>query len=274
MYEVMSVECNLLDSCEPLNNVPAEDRLVSENALLLGIRENQFELYYQPQVNSKRQVLGAEALLRWNHPSQQLVMPAEFIPLAEQTGLIIKLGEHVLVRACSQLRAWATMPSTSHLTLSVNISARQLQQDNFVEQVLSIIDNQDANPERLNLELTESILLQDIKSVIAKMKRLKDYGLRFALDDFGTGYSSLSYLSRLPLDQIKIDQSFVRNVGSKKHDAIIIEALIGLGQRLGLCVVAEGIETSSQLDYLSQHGCTSYQGYLFGRAVPVEEFQC
>jgi EAL domain-containing protein (putative c-di-GMP-specific phosphodiesterase class I) len=210
---------------------------------------------------------GAEALVRWQHPERGMVPPGEFIPLAEDNGLILQLGHWVLQAACAQLVRWARQPGMNHLTVAVNVSVRQFHHIDFVEQVLAILDHTGADPRRLKLELTESLLLTDVEDIIKKMTALKVKGVGFSLDDFGTGYSSLTYLKRLPLDQLKIDQSFVRDVLTDPNDAAIAKAIITLGQSLGLAVIAEGVETEGQRGFLASHGCNAYQGYLFGRPV-------
>jgi EAL domain-containing protein (putative c-di-GMP-specific phosphodiesterase class I) len=201
-----------------------------------------------------------------------VVSPALFIPLAEETGLILPLGKWVLETACKQLVAWAGQLETAHLTVAVNVSARQFRQPAFVRQVLEIIERTGANPAQLKLELTESLLVANVEHTIDIMKALKAKGISFALDDFGTGYSSLAYLKRLPLDQLKIDKSFVRDVLTDPNDAAIARTILGLGHTLGLDVIAEGVETRSQRDFLAEHGCRAYQGYLFGRPVSAEQF--
>lgn len=248
-------------------------RTEMESDLRLGIVTNQFLLYYQPQVNYDGYITGAEVLVRWQHPQRGMVSPAEFIPAAEETGLILALGHWVLETACSQLAAWSLKPETAHLSLAVNMSARQFHQHSFVDQVLVVLDGTGANPQKLKLELTESMLLDDVEDIISKMLELKARGVVFSLDDFGTGYSSLSYLKRLPLDQLKIDQSFVRDVLTDPNDAAIARTIVALGQSLGLAVIAEGVETSEQRDFLAGHGCHAYQGYFFGRPMPLGEFE-
>lgn len=240
--------------------------------LRLALAENQFLLYYQAQVDETGSVIGAEALLRWQHPVRGLVLPEEFIQLAEETDLILPMGHWVLQTACDQLVSWSTRPETAGLTLSVNVSAGQLRQPDFVDQVLAVVARTGANPNRLKLEITESLLLNDVEDVIAKMAALKTHGLGFSLDDFGTGYSSLSYLNRLPLAQLKIDHSFVRNVLTGANDAAIVRTVIALGQNLGLTVIAEGVETEGQREFLTRHGCHAFQGHLFSRPLPVAEF--
>ncbi|AEJ01128.1 diguanylate cyclase/phosphodiesterase with PAS/PAC sensor(s) [Nitrosomonas sp. Is79A3] len=238
-----------------------------------GINKNQFLLYYQAQMNSDMFLLGAEALVRWQHPKYGIVSPAEFIPLAEETGLILPLGHRVLETACYQLSTWANQPKMAHLTISVNVSARQFHQEDFVGQVLAILKNTGANPRRLKLELTESLLISNVDEIIKKMFALRAEGVGFSLDDFGTGFSSLSYLKRLPLDQLKIDRSFVRDVLTDHNDASIAKAIIVLAQNLDLSVIAEGVETEAQRDFLAKSGCHAYQGYLFGKPLPIESFE-
>jgi EAL domain-containing protein (putative c-di-GMP-specific phosphodiesterase class I) len=202
-----------------------------------------------------------------------MVSPADFIPLAEETGLILPLGHWVLETACTQLTRWAGQPALAHLTVAVNVSARQINHADFVDQVLSILDSTGANPQQLKLELTESVLVENIQDIIDKMFALKAKGVGFSLDDFGTGYSSLSYLKRLPLDQLKIDQSFVRDVLIDPNDAAIAKTVIALAQSLGLGVIAEGVETAAQLDFLTTSGCHAYQGYFFSRPLPLQGFE-
>ncbi len=244
-----------------------------EMALRKGLMRGEFFLTYQPQVTAQGQVIGAEALLRWRHPKLGLVPPAEFIPLAEQSGLILPLGAWVLGTACSQLVEWSTKPGLDTLTLAVNVSVRQFQQANFVQQVQSVMERTGVNPRRLKLELTESSLVHDIEDIITKMDQLKALGVGFSLDDFGTGYSSLNYLKRLPLDQLKIDQSFVRDILTDSNDAAIARMVIGLGDSLHFAVIAEGVETRGQLQFLVQNGCRLFQGYLFSQPGPAEAFE-
>ncbi|MCW2283265.1 diguanylate cyclase (GGDEF)-like protein [Rhodoblastus acidophilus] len=230
-------------------------------------------LYYQPQVDHQGKLVGAEALVRWVHPQRGMVPPAEFIPVAESAGLILSLGALVLEIACRQLARWAEDPATAHLTIAVNVSAIQMRHKNFAEQVIRILEETGANPHRLKLELTESTLIKNIGDVIAKMEKLKAIGVSFSLDDFGTGFSSLAYLKRLPLDQIKIDISFVQDVLVDANDAAIAQTIIALGHILDLSVVAEGVETEEQYDFLARYGQLSYQGYLFGRPLPAADFE-
>ena len=212
-------------------------------------------------------------MIRWQHPQRGLVSPMQFIPLAEETGMILIIGKWVLESACAQLDAWKTDPLTHKLQLAVNVSACQFRQPDFVEQVRQILHRYALNPDRLKLELTENIMLDSIDETIIKMQSLRKDGVRFSMDDFGTGYSSLSYLTQLPFDQLKIDQSFVRNIGVKHSDAVIVQTIIGMANNLGMEVIAEGVETEEQRAFLEQHGCTLCQGYLFGKPVPIEEFE-
>jgi diguanylate cyclase (GGDEF)-like protein/PAS domain S-box-containing protein len=257
---------------------PQMQAVVAAHASLeLGLREalaqGQLVLHYQPQVTSDGTVLGAEALVRWRHPERGMVSPAEFIPLAEETGLILPLGNWVLHTACAQLAVWAHHPATADLSISVNVSVRQFYQHDFVQQVLGALAQTGANAHRLKLELTESLLVTHMDEVIAKMNTLQARGVSFALDDFGTGYSSLVYLKRLPLDQLKIDQGFVRDILVDTNDAAIAKMVIVLADSLGLQVMAEGVETQAQMDALLAQGCRAYQGYLFSRPVAIEDFE-
>jgi diguanylate cyclase (GGDEF)-like protein/PAS domain S-box-containing protein len=247
-------------------------RAAMEEDLRQAIKSDQFVLFYQPQVNCARWI-GAEALIRWNHPRRGLLFPDEFIPLAEETGLILPLGNWVLETACAQIAAWARGPQTADITVSVNISAREFRQPDFVEKVLTALARTGAAPECLELELTESVLVDDIEDVIAKMTLLKSRGLRFSLDDFGTGYSSLAYLKRLPLDQLKIDRSFVRDILVDDSSGAIAQAIISLSRAMGLSVIAEGVETEDQWAYLTRLACQLFQGYLFSRPLPLDEFE-
>ena len=248
-------------------------RAALENDLRTAIQEQQFLLHYQAQVLKDGHITGAEVLLRWLHPQRGMVSPAEFIPLAEETGLILPLGHWVLSTACQQLAAWATQPVMAHLTIAVNVSAHQFHQSDFVAQVLTTLEQTGAKPQRLKLELTESLLVSNVEDIIEKMMALKARGVSFSLDDFGTGYSSLSYLKRLPLDQLKIDQSFVRDVLSDPNDAAIARTIIALAQSLSLGVIAEGVETPEQRNFLADSGCHAYQGYFFSRPLPIEGFE-
>lgn len=273
MYQAKAAGRNTLQFFDPAMQSAINDRATLENDLRLGLEGDQFTLFYQPQVNAMGQICGAEALIRWNHPERGLVSPAHFIPLAEETGLILPIGASVMRQACLQLVAWAKCPAYAHLSIAVNVSARQFREKDFAQTVLSLIEETGANPTHLKLELTESMLVSNLDDVITKMKRLRQRGLQFSLDDFGTGYSSLSYLKQLPLSQLKIDQSFVRDISTDPNDALIAKTIITLGHSLGLKVIAEGVETELQRNYLAQHGCVDFQGYLFSRPLPVEDFE-
>jgi diguanylate cyclase len=246
---------------------------VQEQELRRALEMQQMVLYYQPQVDADGQVRGAEALVRWKHPVAGIIAPADFIPLAERTGLILAIGDQVLRQSAQQLALWALQPSFAGLTLSVNVSAAQLNQDGFVQQVLDIVQANGIEPGRLRLELTESLLLKDMDTVIDKMVALKAHGVGFSLDDFGTGFSSLNYLKRLPLDELKIDKSFVDDVATNENDRAIVQSVLGLGRQLGLEVIAEGVETEVQWQALRECGCRSFQGYWFAQPAPLERFE-
>jgi diguanylate cyclase len=239
-------------------------RRTLENDMRQAIARGDYHLHYQPQVNVSGQIVGVEALLRWNHPTRGKVSPAEFIPLAEETGLIIPIGDWVLRTACAQLTEWARTPATDQLTIAVNVSASQFRQPDFVRQVKNILAASGANPFRLKLELTESVLAENAGAVATKMQDLKELGISWSLVDFGTGYSSLSSLKKFPLDQIKIDRSFVNDILTDRHSKAIIETILTLGQSLNLSLIAEGVETEGQFSVLKEAGCLFYQGYLFG----------
>jgi diguanylate cyclase (GGDEF)-like protein/PAS domain S-box-containing protein len=266
MYQAKAAGRNTLRFFDPEMQAAVSARATLDSDLRAAIAESQFVLHYQPQVDGDGCVTGAEALVRWQHPRRGMVYPDEFIRQAEDTRLIMPLGRWVLDTACRQLVVWAAQADTAHLTLAVNVSGRQFHQADFVEQVLEVLSQTGANPRKLKLEVTESLLLNDIEDVVAKMTALKGEGVSFSLDDFGTGYSSLFYLKRLPLAQLKIDQSFVRDVLSDGNDAAIARSIITLGQSLGLAVIAEGVETEAQREFLARHGCHAYQGNLFGMA--------
>ena len=273
MYQAKAAGRNTLRFFDPKMQAEVSARAALEADLREGLKLGQFVLYYQPQLNDRGGVTGAESLVRWQHPQRGLVPPGDFIPLAEETGLILPLGNWVLESACRQLAQWAPDPNRADLCVAVNVSAGQMHQPDFVEQVQAVLARTGANPKRLKLELTESLLLKDIEDTIAKMKRLKAQGIGFSLDDFGTGYSSLSYLKRLPLEQLKIDQSFVRDVLTDPNDAAIARTVVALAQSLGLSVIAEGVETQAQRAFLAQQGCSAYQGYLFSRPLPIAAFE-
>ena len=272
MYQAKAAGRNTLRFFDPQMQAVVKARAALEMGLREALAKNQLHLYYQAQVTGEHQITGAEVLLRWQHPQRGMVMPGEFIALAEESGLILPLGQWVLENACAQLARWDTQPAMAHLTVAVNVSARQFHQRDFVDQVLAALKRTGANPQRLKLELTESVLVANIDGVITKMSALKEIGVGFSLDDFGTGYSSLSYLKRLPLDQLKIDQGFVRDVLSDPNDAAIAKMVIVLAASLGLAVIAEGVETEAQRLFLASQGCHAYQGYLFSRPLPLQDF--
>ncbi len=273
MYRAKAAGRNTIRFFDPEMETVVMARAAMEADLREAIRQNQFLLHYQPQVVGSGRVTGAEALVRWQHPKRGMVSPGQFIPLAEETGLILSLGAWVLESACRQLADWARRPEMADLTIAVNVSARQFRQPDFVDTVLETIKITGANPQRLKLELTESMLVDNIQDIIEKMFSLKGRGVGFSLDDFGTGYSSLSYLKRLPLDQLKIDQSFVRDVLVDPNDASIARTIVSLAQSLGLGVIAEGVETAEQRDFLANSGCHAYQGYFFSRPLPLADFE-
>ncbi len=273
MYKAKALGRDNLRFFEPGMRDAMNARATLETDLHEAVIQGQFLLYYQAQVDAAAHLTGVEALARWLHPKRGLIAPAEFIPVAEASGLILPLGRWVMKTACRQLAAWAARPEMAHLSISVNVSARQFRLPNFVQEVLAILDATGANPKRLKLELTESLLLDNMKDIIAKMNALKGRGVCFSLDDFGTGYSSLSYLKRLPLDELKIDQGFVEDILTNPNDAAIARMVVALAQSMGLAVIAEGVETQAQCDALAGLGCHAYQGYLFGRPLPIEEFE-
>ena len=240
--------------------------------LTAALAQNQFELYYQPQVDSEGTVKGAEALLRWNHPKRGQVPPGEFIPAAEQLGVMKPIGSWVLNSACARLAQWKGEPDKAGLRLAVNVSPQQFHDEDFVDEVKQTVEQHGIDPARLELELTESIVIGDVEDVIGKMQSLAAFGIALSLDDFGTGYSSLKYLKRMPFSQLKIDQSFVRDMLDDDRNAAIVRGIIQLGRELHLSVIAEGVETAEQQQFLLAQGCTEFQGYLFGRPVPAGEF--
>ena len=244
-----------------------------EAELHMALEREEFVLHFQAQVDNENRITGVEALVRWNHPGRGQVPPFEFIPVAEETGLILPLGSWVLEASCNQLAVWATMHNTAALTMAVNVSGLQFRRPDFVAHVLDILTRTGANPHRLKLEITESLLLDNMDDIIGKMRTLRQHGISFSLDDFGTGYSSLSYLKLLPLDQLKIDRTFVRDILTDPNDAAIARTILALGQTLGLSVIAEGVETQEQQNVLAENGCEAYQGYLFSRPVPVCDFE-
>ena len=270
MYEAKAGGRDTVRFFNPRMQASLDARATVETDLQTALEQGHLLLHYQPQVDSAGKIFGAEALIRWEHPEKGMIMPGAFIPLAETSGQILSLGRWVLDMACMQLVAWSNNPALRHLTLAVNVSARQFHHPDFVADVLAALDTTGASSHLLELELTESLLADDIETLIEKMRVLKARGVRFSLDDFGTGYSSLSYLKRLPLDQLKIDQSFVRDLLTDPNDESIVKTILALGASLDLAVIAEGVETGAQRDSLIRLGCTRHQGYLFGRPAPAD----
>ncbi len=267
MYEAKRQGRNTLRFFQPAMEEEVTNRMGIESELRAALQHSQFVLHYQGQVDGAGAMTGAEALVRWQHPERGLVGPAGFIGIAEASGLILPLGRWVLRTACDQLALWAATPATAHFTLAVNVSVRQFLQHDFVEETLAILRASGANPARLKLELTETLMIEGVEETIGKMRALREHGISFSLDDFGTGYSSLSYLKLLPLDQLKIDQSFVRDVLDDPNDASIARSVVALGKSLGLTIIAEGVETEAQRSFLAEIGCEHWQGYLFSRPV-------
>jgi diguanylate cyclase (GGDEF)-like protein len=273
MYQSKKSGRNTLRFFDPTMQAAVESRAQMERWLEQALTLGQFSLYYQLQMEQGNHITGAEALLRWQHPERGLILPTEFIALAEETGQIVPIGLWVLETACQQLKIWQSDVAKQHLQLAVNVSARQLHQIDFVEQVVRILHHTGVNAHRLKLEITESQMLDNITDSIEKMQQLKALGVRFSMDDFGTGYSSLSSLRKLPINQLKIDQSFVRDIATNADDATIVQTIIAMANSLGMEVIAEGVETQQQHDFLAKHGCFNFQGYLFSQPLPVEAFE-
>ena len=271
MYKAKDMGRNACCFFNPAMQHEVETHAALEADLRRAVADHQLELFYQIQVDSDLRVIGAEALVRWMHPQRGMVSPMQFIPIAEESSLILEIGQWVLQTACKQLAAWKSDESTCRLTLAVNVSARQFRQVDFVHNLAALLKSQEVPAALLKLELTESVVLNDVSDVTDKMYALKALGVTLSMDDFGTGYSSLSYLKQLPLDQIKIDQSFVRDITTDPNDAVMVKTIIDLANNFRLNVIAEGVETDSQFRFLKEHGCLSYQGYLFSRPVPIDE---
>lgn len=273
MYQAKNAGRNRVSFFETAMQSAVETRAMMESKLRLALAHQEMQLYFQMQVDENHQIIGAEVLLRWFNAEQGFVSPAQFIPVAEESGLILPIGAWVLETACQQLQLWAESDSTSQLKLAVNVSARQFSQPGFVKQIEALLQKYHFEPSRLKLELTESLVLVDVEDTIAKMHQLKQLGITFSMDDFGTGYSSLSYLKSLPLGQIKIDQSFVRDLVLDKSDELIVRTIIDMSNNFGLNVIAEGVETKEQVEILQRNGCNHYQGFYFGKPVPLKEFE-
>lgn len=273
MYQAKKAGRNAMRFFDPLMQEAINSRAEMERDLQQAINQNEFQLYYQVQVDSDGVAFGAEALIRWVHPQKGMVSPANFIPLAEESGLILPIGNWVLERACLQLKEWESNPLTSNLSLSINISAKQFNQPDFVVQVQTAVQGHAINPTLLKLELTESMLADDIDHSIITMVALEALGIRFELDDFGTGYSSLQYLKQLPLYQLKIDQSFIHDIVNDSSDQAIVRTIIAMALSLNIAVIAEGVETSEQQEFLLNNGCSRFQGYLFSKPMPIGDFE-
>jgi len=273
MYQAKDSGRNALRFFDPQMQEAITVRTELEDQLRIAIEQQQFKLYYQIQVDNKGLSIGAEVLIRWLHPQRGLIQPLQFIPLAEDTGMILPIGEWVLDTACAQVQKWQQDKATRELSLSVNVSAKQFHQAEFVSQVETILERHAIDPAFLKLELTESTLLEDVEGVIHKMMKLRKIGVRFELDDFGTGFSSLQYLKKLPLNQLKIDQSFVFDIALDGNNRALVRTIIAMAHSLDIKVIAEGVETQEQLDFLKSKGCNHYQGYLFGRPVPIDELE-
>ena len=272
LYQAKSAGRNTIRFFNTDMQTRIEERARMAAGLRHGMDHDELRLYYQPQIDSNGKVVGAEALLRWLPRNAPPVSPGIFIPLAEETGLILPIGAWVFEQACIQLKRWEESEATRSLTLAVNVSALQFHQPDFATRVIRQVKEYGIDPTKLKLELTESVVLSHIDEIIERMNELKKLGITFSLDDFGTGFSSLSYLKQLPLDQIKIDQSFVRDILMDQNDAAIVRAILAISQSLGLSVIAEGVETEKQYAFLLQHGCEQFQGFLFGKPKPIEEW--
>ena len=273
MYQAKAAGRNTMCFFDPAMQTVVSARAALDADLRNGLIHRQFQLYYQPQVDADGRITGAEGLLRWLHPVRGLVSPAQFIPAAEASGLILPLGAWVLEEACARLVAWNGVPATAGLSLAINVSPRQFHQHDFVEQLMATLARTGANPALLKLEITESLLLDDVEASIAKMRSLNALGIGLSLDDFGTGYSSLAYLKKLPICQLKIDRSFVRDILTNDDDAAITRTILTLADSMGLAAIAEGVESEGQRSYLASQGCRAYQGYLFGPPLPAAQFE-
>lgn len=273
MYQAKKAGRDTLRFFDPRMQAALEERALIEELLRQAVTKQEFALHYQVQVDRQGNVLAAEALLRWFQPQRGLIAPARFISVAEETGCILPIGQWVMATACAQLRAWASDRILRNVAIAVNVSASQFGQPGFVQQVKEMVSRHGVDPGKLELELTESLLVQNIDDAVEKMQALQAFGIRFSMDDFGTGHSSLNYLKRLPLDQLKIDRSFVRDIATDPSDAVIVQTIVSMGKTLGMHVIAEGVEDETQLQLLRAYGCEMFQGYLFGMPVPVDELE-
>jgi len=272
MYEAKAAGGNAVRFFDPAMQAEVSARAALANELRAAIAKGEFVLYYQPQVDGHGRVVGSEALLRWLHPTRGVVTPDAFIEVAEARGIIQPIGRWVIESACAQLVQWSTLPETAHLTVSVNVSAAQFRDKSFGEHVLSVLNTSGASPGKLKFEITESLAMTNVEAVIETMSVLRSHGVGWSLDDFGTGHSSLAYLKRLPIEQLKIDRSFVRDALTDPNDAVIAKTIVALANAMGLTVVAEGVETEPQHRLLAGMGCHGFQGYHFGRPMPIERF--
>lgn len=273
MYQAKKLGRNRICFYDPVMQESIEQKTTMEHELRIALLHEELVLFYQPQVNLEGKIVGVEALVRWNHPQKGLVPPNAFIPLAEETGLIIPVGSWVLHKACEQLSLWTKMYPHRHLHVSINVSVKQFQEASFYDTVAEVIAKSGVEPGRIKLELTESLIVENIRETIVKIESLRYLGIGFSLDDFGTGYSSLSYLKRLPLDELKIDQSFVRDIGNDNNDAMIVKTIIEMAHNFDLDVIAEGVEDQEQFNFLEENGCTLFQGYFFGKPMPAKEIE-
>jgi diguanylate cyclase len=273
MYHAKKLGRNRVCQYDPAMQESVEHKTLMESELKAALSKQEFVLFYQPQIDANGTIIGVEALIRWNHPNKGLIPPNLFIPLAEETGDIIALGAWVLREACRQLFLWLEKYPNLFLHVAINVSAKQFQEASFYDTVSSIVHEMHVPSASITLELTESLILENVHEVIAKIEALRSLGVRFSLDDFGTGYSSLSYLKRLPLDELKIDQSFVRDINHDNNDAMIVKTIIEMAQNFDLDVIAEGVENEEQLMYLKENGCPLFQGYFFGKPMPPEEIE-
>lgn len=273
MYQAKSSGRNTIRFFDPNMQRAMEQSLALQADLRDALDNGELELYYQAQVDEQSGIRGAEALLRWNHPDRGMLFPDSFITLAEDTGLIVPIGDWVLRSACRQLKQWSAQGHLQHLQIAVNVSARQFRKPSFADDVREAIISSEVEPSRLKLELTESLVFDDVEGAIDRLHQLTELGVRFSMDDFGTGQSSLSNLKRLPLAELKIDRSFTRDITTDPGDAAIVQAIIGLSESLSLKVIAEGVETEEQRRFLREHGCSHYQGYLFSRPIPLADFE-
>jgi diguanylate cyclase (GGDEF)-like protein len=273
MYQAKEAGRNSVRFFEPAMQTMLDSRAVLESALRQAISGDELELFYQLQTNRNKELCGAEVLLRWHSKTLGMISPAQFIPLAEQTKLILPIGRWVLETACSCLKQWESHPVLCMMTLAVNISPIQFHRTDFVSEVKSIISDSGANPKRLELELTENLVLEDVDEAIRKMAELKEMGLRFSMDDFGTGYSSLQYIKSLPIDRLKIDQSFVRDILTDPGDAMMVQTIVSMARNFGYEVIAEGVEEEAQIPSLIDRGCEMFQGYFFSRPIALVDFE-